>query len=77
MRLQHLNTANKELSSNINVSSLLGGKQGSSKEVNKNLETIGGITNKINELKEAQSKASGQQQIDLEKRYSCGKKSLT
>lgn len=62
-----LNTANKELSSNINVSSLLGGKQGSSKEVNKNLETIGGITNKINELKEAQSKASGQQQIDLEK----------
>lgn len=61
-----LNTANKELSSNINVSSLLGGKQGSSKEVNKNLETIGGITNKINELKEAQSKASGQQQIDLE-----------
>lgn len=62
-----LNTANKELSSNINVSSLLGGKQGSSKEVNNNLETIGGITNKINELKEAQSKASGQQQIDLEK----------
>lgn len=62
-----LNTANKELSSNINVSSLLGGKQGSSKEVNKNLETIGGITNKINELKEAQSKASGQQQIDLER----------
>lgn len=62
-----LNTANKELSSNINVSSLLGGKQGSSKEVNKNLETIGGITNKINELKEAQIKASGQQQIDLEK----------
>ena len=62
-----LNTANKELSSNINVSSLLGGKQGSSKEVNKNLETIGGITNKINELKDAQSKASGQQQIDLEK----------
>lgn len=62
-----LNTANKELSSNINVSSLLGGKQGSSKEVNKNLETIGGITNKINELKEAQSKASGQQQIDQEK----------
>jgi hypothetical protein len=62
-----LNTANKELSSNINVSSLLGGKQGSSKEVNKNLETIGGITNKINELKEAQSKAFGQQQIDLEK----------
>lgn len=62
-----LNTANKELSNNINVSSLLGGKQGSSKEVNKNLETIGGITNKINELKEAQSKASGQQQIDLEK----------
>lgn len=62
-----LNTANKELSSNINVSSLLGGKQGSSKEVNKNLDTIGGITNKINELKEAQSKASGQQQIDLEK----------
>lgn len=62
-----LNTANKELSSNINVPSLLGGKQGSSKEVNKNLETIGGITNKINELKEAQSKASGQQQIDLEK----------
>lgn len=61
-----LNTANKELSSNINVSSLLGGKQGSSKEVNKNLETIGGITNKINELKEAQSKASGQQQVDLE-----------
>lgn len=62
-----LNTANKELSNNINVSSLLGGSQGSSKEVNKNLETIGGITNKINELKEAQSKASGQQQIDLEK----------
>lgn len=61
-----LNTANKELSSNINVSSLLGGKQGTSKEVNKNLETIGGITNKINELKEAQSKASGQQQVDLE-----------
>lgn len=66
-KITALNTANKELSSNINVSSLLGGKQGSSKEVNKNLETIGGITNKINELKEAQSKASGQQQIDLEK----------
>lgn len=65
-KITALNTANKELSSNINVSSLLGGKQGSSKEVNKNLETIGGITNKINELKEAQSKASGQQQVDLE-----------
>lgn len=65
-KITALNTANKELSSNINVSSLLGGSQGSSKEVNKNLETIGGITNKINELKEAQSKASGQQQVDLE-----------
>lgn len=42
-------------------------KEDTNQDLNKNLATIGGITNKINELKEAQSKASGQQQIDLEK----------
>lgn len=37
------------------------------KELNKNLETIGGLTNKINQLKEAQSRASAETAIDLEK----------
>lgn len=41
--------------------------KGGNKELNKNLTTIGGLTNKINELKEAQSKASAEQAINLEK----------
>lgn len=63
-----LEKANQELSSNIKVSSLEGtGNTGNSDKTNKDLTTTGGITNKINTLREAQSKASGQQQIDLEK----------
>lgn len=42
-------------------------KGGTGEGLNRNLATLGGITNKINILREAQSKASGQQQIDLEK----------
>lgn len=42
-------------------------KGGTGEGLNRNLATLGGITNKINTLREAQSKASGQQQIDLEK----------
>lgn len=39
----------------------------SNKGLNKDLTTIGGLTNKINELKEAQSKASAEQAVNLEK----------
>lgn len=63
-----LNAANEKLSKGINVSSLTGGGKGSTgKELNTNLATIGGLTNKINELKEAQGKASAEQAINLEK----------
>lgn len=63
-----LNAANEKLSKGINVSSLTGGGKGStSKDLNTNLATIGGLTNKINELKEAQSKASTEQAVNLEK----------
>ena len=63
-----LNAANEKLSKGINVSSLTGGGKGStSKDLNTNLATIGGLTNKINELKEAQGKASAEQAINLEK----------
>lgn len=63
-----LEKANQKLSSNIKVSSLEGtGNTRKSDKTNKDLTTTGGITNKINTLREAQSKASGQQQIDLEK----------
>lgn len=41
--------------------------KGGNKELNKNLTTIGGLTNKINELKEAQSKASTEQAVNLER----------
>lgn len=37
------------------------------KELNKNLETIGGLTNKINQLKEAQSRASAETAANLER----------
>ena len=37
------------------------------KEQNRNLETIGGLTNKINELRKAQSEASAENAINLEK----------
>lgn len=37
------------------------------KELNKNLETIGGLTNKINRLKEAQSRASAETAANLER----------
>lgn len=37
------------------------------KEPNKNLETIGGLTNKINQLKEAQSRASAETAANLER----------
>ena len=37
------------------------------KEQNRNLETIGGLTNKINELRKAQSEASAENAIKLEK----------
>lgn len=63
-----LNAANEKLSKGINVSSLTGGGKGStSKDLNTNLATIGGLTNKINELKEAQSKASTEQAANLER----------
>lgn len=63
-----LNAANEKLSKGINVSSLTGGGKGStSKDLNTNLATIGGLTNKINELKEAQGKASAEQAVNLEK----------
>lgn len=63
-----LNAANEKLASGINISSLVdGGKGSSGKEINTNLSTLGGLTNKINELREAQSKASAEQAINLEK----------
>lgn len=63
-----LEKANQKLSSGIKVSSLEGtGNTRKSDKTNKDLTTTGGIINKINILREAQSKASGQQQIDLEK----------
>ena len=37
------------------------------KELNRNLETIGGLTNKINQLKEAQSRASAETAANLER----------
>lgn len=37
------------------------------KELNKNLETIGGLTNKINQLKEAKSRASAETAANLER----------
>ena len=37
------------------------------KELNKNLETIGGLTNKINQLKEVQSRASAETAANLER----------
>lgn len=37
------------------------------KELNKNLETIGGLTNKINQLKEAQSRASAETAANLKR----------
>ena len=72
-----LNAVNEKLSKGINVSSLFGGGKGStSKELNTDLASIGGLTNKINELKEAQSRASAETAIDLEKEIQLYKERL-
>lgn len=72
-----LNTANDKLAKGINISSLdNGGKGSTGKELNTNLSTIGGLTNKINELREAQSKASSDQAINLEKEIQLYQKRL-
>lgn len=42
-------------------------KNASDETLNKNLATLGGVTNKINELKAAQQKATGEQQVALTK----------
>lgn len=66
--IEALNAANDKLAKGINISSLdNGGKGSTGKELNTDLSTTGGLINRINELKEAQSKASGEQAINLEK----------
>ena len=63
-----LNTANGKLAKGINISSLEnGGKGYTGKKPNTDLFTTGGLINRINELKEAQSKASAEQAVNLEK----------
>lgn len=67
--IEAINTANDKLASGINISSLAsgGGKGSTTKELNTNLATTGGLINRINELRVAQSKASAEQAINLEK----------
>ena len=66
--IEALNAANEKLAKGINISSLdTGGKGSSGKELNTDLSTTGGLINRINELKEAQSKASAEQAVNLEK----------
>lgn len=76
--IEALNAANDKLAKNVNISSLVdgGGKGSSGKNLNTNLSTIGGLTNKINELREAQSKASTEQAISLEKEIQLYQKRL-
>ena len=63
-----LNAANQKLASGINISSLEGNGKGSSgKAINTNLQTIGGITNKINELREAQNRATLENAVNIER----------
>ena len=66
--IEALNAANDKLAKGINISSLdNGGKGSTGKVLNTDLSTTGGLINRINELKEAQSKASAEQAVNLEK----------
>lgn len=66
--IEALNAANDKLAKDINISSLdNGGKGSTGKVLNTDLSTTGGLINRINELKEAQSKASAEQAVNLEK----------
>lgn len=57
----------KDLAKGIKVEDITFDSSENDKNTNKNLATIGGLINKINELKEVQSKASEEQAIALEK----------
>ncbi len=70
--IESFNTANDRLASNINVSSLTdsgksSGSGSSGSLANTDLNTLGGLTNKINELRDAQNRASTDQAINLGK----------
>lgn len=66
-QIESLDEANKKLSEGINISSLTDPGNGKPKVTNANLSTMGGMINKINELRKAQSEASGEVAGGLER----------
>lgn len=61
-----IDQANKKLADSVSIDAFED-KSGTNDTLNRNLSTIGGITNKINELKEAQNKASIEQATNIER----------
>lgn len=81
-KTKELRAENERLSKSIDTKALANGNPKSSttgentEAVNKNLATIGGIENKIQELQQRQSKAMGDEAIALEKQIELWQKKL-